>query len=284
MYSETNGRKKLGIRWHSLAALVVCLWAVELRAAEPQFRAFRGTVPGSYNYWFFDPQTEPDERAHYPLLIFLHGASLCGTNMDKVKRYGPISAVARGRSIDSYILAPQNPGGAWKPERVMKIVDWAIANYAVDTTRIYVYGMSMGGYGTIDVCATYPDRIAAGMAACGGATVKNLEGLSKLPRWILHGTADRAVPFSASQKVVDAMEKTGTDRLIFTPLKGVDHGRPARLFYMTQTYDWLFSHSTKDPGREVCRDFTVTPEMLSKAYEDLRDLKSNSDKEDEYME
>ena len=66
MYSETNGRKKLGIRWHSLAALVICLWAVELRAAEPQFRAFRGTVPGSYNYWFFDPQTEPDERAHLP--------------------------------------------------------------------------------------------------------------------------------------------------------------------------------------------------------------------------
>ena len=52
---------------------------------------------------------------------------------------------------------------------------------------------------------------------------------------------------------------------------------------MTQTYDWLFSHSTKDPGREVCRDFKVTPEMLSKAYEDLRDLKSDG-KEEEYME
>ena len=255
-------------------------------SAEAQhFKAYRGAVPGSYNFWFHDPENGAHKapKAHFPLLIFLHGRSLSGHNLDKVKRYGPISAVAKGLSIDSYIMAPQTSNG-WAPDKVMQLVDWAIKNYSVDTTRIYVYGMSMGGYGTIDVCATYPDRIAAGMAACGGATVKNLEGLSKLPMWILHGTADRAVPFSASQKVVDAMEKTGTDRLIFTPLKGVDHGRPARLFYMTQTYDWLFSHSTKDPGREVCRDFKVTPEMLSKAYEDLRDLKSNSDKEDEYME
>ncbi|MCR5434313.1 MAG: prolyl oligopeptidase family serine peptidase [Bacteroidaceae bacterium] len=270
MYSETNGRKKLGIRWHSLAALVVCLWAVELRAAEPQFRAFRGTVSGSYNYWFFDPQTEPDERAHYPLLIFLHGASLCGTNMDKVKRYGPISAVARGRSIDSYILAPQNPGGAWKPERVMKIVDWAIANYAVDTTRIYVYGMSLGGYGTIDVATSYPNRIAAAMAICGGGTAKNLGQLSQVPLWIIHGTADRAVSIKESDRVVSAIQATGDDsRLIYTRLQGVDHGRPARLFYMLQTYDWLFSHSTQDPGRPVCRDFEITPELLKNAYQDL---------------
>lgn len=250
------------------------------------FKAYRGIVSGGYNFWFHDPEngSHKSQNAHFPLLIFLHGKSLSGTNLEKVKRYGPISAVAKGLSIDCYIMAPQTNNG-WSPDRVMKIVDWAIKNYAVDTTRIYVYGMSMGGYGTIDLCATYPERIAAGMAACGGATVKNVEGLSKVPLWILHGTADRAVPFSASQKVVDAMEKTGTDRLIFTPLKGVDHGRPARLFYMTQTYDWLFSHSTKDPGREVCRDFNVTPEMLSKAYEDLRDLHNNNEaQEEEYME
>lgn len=254
-------------------------------AGAQDFKAYRGTVPGSYNFWFHDPESgsHKDPNAHFPLLIFLHGKSLSGHNLERVKRYGPISAVAKGLNIDSYILAPQTNNG-WSPGKVMKIVDWAIKNFSVDTTRIYVYGMSMGGYGTIDLCATYPDRIAAGMAACGGASVKNVSGLSKVPLWILHGTADRAVPFSASQKVVDAMEKTGTDRLIFTPLKGVDHGRPARLFYMTQTYDWLFSHSTKDPGREVCRDFNVTPEMLSKAYEDLRDIRKENGKEEEYME
>ena len=249
-------------------------------AAEPEFKAFRKTVPDSYNFWFLDPQTEADENAHYPLLIFLHGASLCGTNMDKVKRYGPISAVARGCSIDCYILAPQNPGGPWKPERVMKIVDWAIANYAVDTTRIYVYGMSLGGYGTIDVAATYPDRIAAAMAICGGGTMKDLSGLSQLPLWVIHGTADRAVSIKESDRVVEAIKKTGDEsRLIYTRLQGVDHGRPARLFYMFQTYDWLFSHSTKDPDRTVCRDFEITPELLKNAYHEL----GKAGEEDEEM-
>ncbi len=269
--------------WHT--ALILFLLAGTLQAAEPQFRAFRGTVPGSYNYWFFDPQTQPDENAHYPLLIFLHGASLCGTNMDKVKRYGPISAVAKGRCIDSYIMAPQNPGGPWKPDKVMKIVDWAIAHYAVDTTRIYVYGMSLGGYGTIDVAATYPDRIAAAMAICGGATAKDLSGLARLPLWIIHGTADRAVSIKESDRVVAAIRATGNDqRLLYTRLQGVDHGRPARLFYMYQTYDWLFSHSTQDPERAVCRDFEVTPDMLREAYQDLGRANRYEEEEAEVVE
>ena len=239
-------------------------------SAGQEFKAFKGTVPGSYNYWFLDPQVEDDPNAHFPLLIFLHGASLCGNNLDKVKRYGPISAVARGRSIDSYILAPQNNGGAWRPEKIMKIVDWAIEHYSVDTTRIYVYGMSLGGYGTIDFTATYPERVAAAMAICGGGSVKDLSGLSKVPLWIIHGTADRAVSIKESDRVVNAIKATGDEsRLIYTKLPGVDHGRPARLFYMYQTYDWLFSHSTQDPNREVCRDFEVTKEMLNQAYQDL---------------
>ena len=236
------------------------------------FKAHRSEVAGTYNFWFYDPEDgNHDPRAHFPLVIFLHGASLCGTNMDKVKRYGPIHAMAKGACISSYIVAPQNPGGAWNPQKIWKIVEWAEQHFAVDTTRIYAYGMSLGGYGTIDLTATYPDRIAAAMAICGGGSVRDLSGLSKVPLWIIHGTADRAVSIKESERVVQAIKATGDDsRLIFTRLPGIDHGRPARLFYMDLTYDWLFSHSTQDPGREVCRDFELTNEMLNHAYEDLR--------------
>ena len=242
-----------------------------LYSKQTDFKAFRNQVKGSYNFWFFEPDDETDDPlGHHPLLIFLHGASLCGTNMEKVKRYGPISAVAQGRYIDSYILAPQNPGGPWKPEKIMKIVDWAIDHYAVDTTRIYVYGMSLGGYGTIDFAATYPERVAAAMAICGGGTVKDLSGLTRVPLWIVHGTADRDVSVKESDRVVEAIRKAGDDsRLIYTRMQGVDHGQPGRIFYMFQTYDWLFSHSIKDPGREVCRDFEITPELMKQAYSDL---------------
>ena len=246
------------------------------------FTAHVGTVPDAYNFWFHAPAPVADfegnaviengkqSEMHYPLLIFLHGRSLCGRDLAKVKRYGAIDAVARGRSIDCYIMAPQNPGGSWNPHKIMRIVDWASKHYNVDTTRIYVYGMSLGGYGTIDLAATYPDRIAAAMALCGGGSVKDLSGLSRLPLWIVHGTADNRVPVSASDRVVEAIRATGDDsRLIYTRMPGVDHGRPARIFYMGQTYDWLFSHSLRDPNREVNRDFVITNEMLSSAYQDL---------------
>lgn len=252
--------------------IIISLLSVISTYADENFVAHRGDVSGAYNFWFYDPEITDDPNAHFPLLIFLHGASLCGTNMEKVKRYGPINAMTKGLGIGCYIVAPQNPGGAWNPDKIMKIVDWAEQHYKVDHTRVYVYGMSLGGYGTIDLAATYPDRIAAAMAMCGGGSVRNLSGLSQVPLWIIHGTADRAVPLAQSQRVVDAIKATGDDsRLIFTVLKGVDHGRPARIFFMPIAYDWLFSHSLADPGREVCRDFEITTEMMDNAYNDLKD-------------
>ena len=259
----------------SILLAVYCLLCASGVSAQG-FTAHVGTVSDAYNFWFHTPAPPQGDEGvinsnqRYPLLIFLHGRSLCGRDLAKVKRYGAIDAVARGRSIDCFIIAPQNPGGSWNPHKIMNIVDWATKHYNVDTTRIYVYGMSLGGYGTLDLAATYPDRIAAAMALCGGATVKDLSGLSKLPLWIVHGTADRSVPVSASDKVVAAIKDTGDDsRLIYTRMPGIDHGRPARIFYMGQTYDWLFSHSLLDPNREVNRDFTITAEMLNNAYQDL---------------
>lgn len=235
------------------------------------FKSHIGTVKGSYNFWFYDPEgSVHDPNAHFPLLIFLHGQSLCGKNLQKVKKYGAVDAVARGRVIDTYIIAPQNPGGAWNPEKIWSLVEWVEANYHVDKSRIYVYGMSLGGYGTIDLAATYPDRIACAMALCGGGTKKDLSGLNNLPLWIIHGTADKAVPVGQSDKVVAAMKAAGdTSRLIYTRMKGVDHGGLARVFYLRQTYDWMFSHSLDDPGREINKDFEITQTMLKNAYKDM---------------
>lgn len=234
-------------------------------------KAHRGDVPNGYNFWFYRPDEDESDGVHRPLLLFLHGASLCGRNLDRVKRYGPMDALRYGKIIDCYILAPQNPGGSWNPEKLMNLIQWAEKNYNVDSTRIYVYGMSLGGYGTIDMCATYPDKIACGMALCGGASVSDVSGISRMPMWIVHGTADRAVPISSSDKVVEAIKAAGDDsRLIYTRLKGVDHGRPARIFYMKQTYDWLFSHCLNDEGRPVNRDFQINNQNMNSAYQDIK--------------
>ena len=147
-------------------------------------------VLNAYNFWLYTPEDNPaDEVEPKPLIVFLHGASLCGRNLDKVRRYGTIDAIEKGRKIDAYVIAPQNPGGSWNPRKIMNIIDWVGDNHNIDYDRIYVMGMSLGGYGTIDMVATYPDQIAAAMALCGGGTVSDLSGLNEVPLWIVHGTA-----------------------------------------------------------------------------------------------
>ena len=122
----------------------------------------------------------------------------------------------------------------------------------------------------MDFVATYPDKVAAAMALCGGATVKSLCGLTKVPLWIVHGTADAAVPVGCSERVVDSMCACGdTSRLLFDRLDKVNHTRLARIFYLELTYDWLFSHSLTDSARMLNKDYCITKEKLSTAYDDL---------------
>lgn len=233
-------------------------------------RAVKDSIPGGYNFWVYTPIDYFYSQEQTPVIIFLHGASLCGRNLDRVRRYGPLDAIVKGRDIDALTIVPQNPGGAWSPKKIMDVLDWVKSRYACDTTRVYVLGMSLGGYGTMDVCATYPDRIAAGMALCGGSSLKDVSGLGRLPFWIIHGTADRAVPVSKSKTVVESLKRDGNDtRLLYDWLKGANHGAPARIFYLRKTYEWLFSHTLRDKDRPVCREFTIGLDDLRRAYSDV---------------
>ena len=233
-------------------------------------RAVKDEIPGGYNFWVYTPVDYFYSQEQTPVIIFLHGASLCGRNLNKVRRYGPLDAIVKGRDIDALTIVPQNPGGAWNPKKIMDMLDWVKKNYPCDSNRVYVLGMSLGGYGTMDVCATYPDRIAAGMALCGGCSYKDVSGLGDLPFWIIHGTADRAVPIKQSKVVVDKLVKDGKDtRLIYDWWKGANHGTPARVFYLKKTYQWLFSHSLSDKDRPVNRNISITMSDLGRAYGDV---------------
>lgn len=233
-------------------------------------RAVKGEIPGGYNFWVYTPVDYFYSQEQTPVIIFLHGASLCGNNLDRVRRYGPLDAIVKGRDIDALTIVPQNPGGAWSPKKIMDMLDWVEKNYACDSSRVYVLGMSLGGYGTMDVCATYPDRIAAGMALCGGSSLKDVSGLGKLPFWIIHGTADKAVSIQQSKRVVEQLKNSGNDtRLIYDWWQGANHGTPARVFYMKKTYEWLFSHSLVDENRPVNKSIEITMGETRKAYQDV---------------
>ncbi len=272
-----------------LRLLAMAMLALAIAApAEARVRAFRGEVPGGYNFWLYEPEyadsldagaARYDYRNKLPLLLFLHGQSLCGNNLDRVRRYGSIAAVEMGRVIDAYVVAPQCNTAGWRPERLKTIVDWAIKNCNVDPDRVCVMGMSLGGFGTLDFCARYPGTVAAAMALCGGATAKDLSGLNSVPLWIIHGTADRAVPISQSRRVVEAMKAAGPVPLLrYDEWPGVNHGQLARLLYMQETYDWLLSHSRSDNPRTVNTWVDILPEFMREAYSNMDKTSANANR------
>lgn len=106
-----------------------------------ELKAQRNVVADSYNFWVYTPENCSKEIAPVPLVIFLHGASLCGNNMNRVRRYGVIDAIQRGTSVPAMVVAPQNSGGAWNPKKLNKLLEWVIENYPVDSNRVYVLGI-----------------------------------------------------------------------------------------------------------------------------------------------
>ena len=253
--------------------IILCLSLLSVHTAFAQYdflRPVKDSIPGGYDFWVYTPQDYYYSLDSTPVIIFLHGRSLCGRNLNRVKRYGPLDAIVKGRQIDALVLVPQNPGGSWKPDKINDVLEWTKKHYPMDSTRVYVIGMSLGGYGTLDFAGTFPDKVAAAMALCGGSTLKDVSGLGELPLWIMHGTADRAVPIKQSKVVVEQLKKEGKDkRLRYDWLKGASHGALARILYMTKTYDWLFSHSLIDKKRPVNKEIDIDKSDLSKAYNDM---------------
>ncbi len=255
---------------------LVCIFlllasVVSMQAQYDLLSAKKGVIRGGYDFWVYTPEDYYFSQESTALIVFLHGASLCGRDLNRVLRYGPIDAVKMGRDIPALIVAPQNPGGAWNPHKLNDVLTWMEEHYAYDRSRVYVLGMSLGGYGTLDFAGTYPEKIAAAIALCGGSTLRDYSKLGDLPLWIAHGTADRAVSVRESQKVVEGMQRLGiTNRLRYDWLKGASHGALARFFYTSKTYEWLFQHTLNDPSRPVNITIDITQSDLSGAYKDIK--------------
>lgn len=249
--------------------LIFCFLCLLPMFASAQLIACRDSIQDGYNFWLYVPEDYNDTVMDKPVVMFLHGKSLCGKNLANVLRYGSIDALKRGREIDAFVIAPQTQT-TWNAEKVWEVYDWVKTRYTVDTCRLYVLGMSLGGYGTINFTATYPDKVAAAMALCGGASINEICGLTEVPLWIIHGTADKDVPIKYSEMVVNTMIQCGdTSRLIFDRLPREGHSHLARIFYLQSTYDWLFEHNLNDSLRPVNRDYSISTAIMSKAYDDF---------------
>lgn len=202
-----------------------------------QMSAVKGKAP--YPFWINLP-ADSILNSKPPVLVFLHGKSLSGTDLERVRRYGVIHEIDKGRKIPAIVVAPQVATGSWDPDKVLAVLEYVQKTYNTDSSKIYVVGMSLGGYGTLHFAGKYADKITAAVALCGGGNPKDAACLATIPLWIQHGDKDSAVPISESEKMVDAIKAVDESKLIYTIHQGADHGALERIFRTDEMYDWLF--------------------------------------------
>lgn len=199
-----------------------------------------------YNFWLNLPDTAILNN-NPPVLIFLHGKSLSGTDLNRVKKYGVIHEIEKGRSVPAIVVAPQVASGSWNPDKVLEVLEYIQNEYKTDTNRVYVCGMSLGGYGTMHFAGKHANKITAGVALCGGGNTKDACNLATIPMWIQHGSRDEAVPVKYSREMVTAIKKCNNGKnLIYTELVGANHGALERVFRTDEMYDWLFAQIRKN--------------------------------------
>ena len=255
------------LRLVSVAGLL--LLAFPVMSDAQRLYAYRDSVREGYDFLLYVPSGADTSQALLPTVLFLHGKSLCGTDLNQVMRYGTIDALKRGLQLDAVVIAPQTEAVGWKADRLDRVVDFVTRKYPCDPDRLYVIGMSMGGWGTFKMVHCYPEKIAAALALCGGYTESSISGLSEVPLWVIHGFRDTVTAVSYSATLVKRLYDSGLGSRLIYDQPACGHAELARMFYLPEMYEWLFSHNLQDKGRPVNLGYTFTEQKMNAAYSRL---------------
>ncbi len=250
-----------------LIGLVGCMVSEKMTTANEtdvarqrfEVRVFK-TEHGSLPYRLLRPQ-DWDERRSYPLVIFYHGAGERGDDNVKTLVHG-MNDFASDDIMDKYpcfVVAPQCPEGVqwvdtpWsadahtmpeKPTEPMRLslelITSLQSEFSIDENRLYVTGLSMGGFGAWDAVQRQTNRFAAAVPICGGGDPAFARKLSHLPVWAFHGAADTAVKPKRSRDMIAALKAAGGSPK-YTEYPGVGHNAWAATYANREMYAWLFA-------------------------------------------
>lgn len=211
------------------------------------------TKTETLRYWVFLPldyHKQIDQNGSVPLLLFLHGAGERGSTpeeIEKVKVHGPPKFLDKPEFVKNWpcvTVSPQCKNDfAWSPAQLMLLLDHIEKHFKIDKKRIYISGISMGGFGTWMCLQESPKRFAAAIPICGGAKPEWAEKLIDIPIWNFHGDKDGVIVPTASQKIVDAIRAAGGRKLIYTVYEGVGHDAWTRTYDNQLIYDWILSQA-----------------------------------------
>ncbi len=193
-------------------------------------------------------------KKKWPLIMFLHGAGERGDNLDRVKVHGPPKLVEQGKAMEFIIVSPQCPRETiWNDELLITLLNDVVKRYHADETRLYLTGLSMGGYGTWSLGLTHCDRFAAIAPICGGGDfikAYNAGGakgkaLSTLGIWAFHGAKDTVVPLAESERMVTSIKKFGHPGPKFTWYPEARHDSWTKTYANPELYKWFLQHQRK---------------------------------------
>lgn len=231
---------------------------------EPVAKEWRAPNDLTVKYrWSGPDNIEPAKT--YPLVLFLHGAGERGTDNAAQLKHGVAAILKGAQQLDQpcFLIAPQCPpelwwapidhdtkrlSGAAKPNPLLEAVLALVADTAkqqpVDLKRVYVTGLSMGGFATWDLLGRAPGRIAAAVPICGGGDPTRAAGFKEVPIWAFHGEADPVVPVQTTRDMITALERAGGKPKV-TYYPNVQHDSWTQTYANPEVLKWLFAQRAK---------------------------------------
>lgn len=180
-----------------------------------------------------------DPSRRWPLLLFLHGSGERGADVSLVARHGPPKIVAERPDLPFIVVSPQtDEERSWSTWALHAVLEDVAERYTVDADRVYLTGMSMGGFGVWDLAMEFPDRFAALAPVCAHGNPSGVCALRHVPVWAFHGARDDVVSLAGAQQLVDRLRACGGD-VRFTVYPDAGHDAWTETYANPALYEWL---------------------------------------------
>ena len=239
----------------AIIVFFVCILFIKTTAQQTAQKFVQETeyllsLPNHYN---------EDTIRRWPLVLFLHGSGESGHDIQKVKAHGPPQLVEQGKKFPFILVSPQSdvPSG-WDIEMLYKFLQHIKRIYRVDNQRIYLTGLSMGGFGTWALGMKYPDEFAAMAPVCGGGDTATAWKIRNIPVWCFHGAKDDVVPPVGSENLVEATGRYNSS-VKFTLYPNTNHNSWDTTYNNDSLYQWMLAQT-----KFIYREVSMNAEHLKK--------------------
>lgn len=234
-----------------LFGLITALTAAAADAATTGFvkKEFKNSDGSTSPYVVFIPH-DYDGKKEYPVILFLHGSGETKGGGKMPVEVGIGSAIKKREKTFPFItVIPQSEKRSWGAntedgKRAVAILDEVMKEYKTDSKRVYLTGLSMGGFGTWSQAVAHPEKWAAIVPICGGGNPKQAEAIKNIPCWCFHGDADTSVKVDQSRNMIEALKKAGAEPK-YTEYPGVGHNSWDKAYGTNELYTWLLEQKKK---------------------------------------